>query len=104
MPEEVCKTNIKNDLTIPSTSALATTMPSSERKQMEARFIAYMQETAEERMTGFAVRGEKYRKHGERPPQPPLEIVKYLGLSTCAYPLLELKVELELIVSYAFHL
>uniref|UniRef100_A0A804LBS2 SKP1-like protein 1A n=1 Tax=Zea mays TaxID=4577 RepID=A0A804LBS2_MAIZE len=77
MPEEVCKTNIKNDLTIPSTSALATTMPSSERKQMEARFIAYMQETAEERMTGFAVRGEKYRKHGERPPQPPLEIVKY---------------------------
>lgn len=80
MPEEVCKTNIKNDLTIPSTSALATTMPSSERKQMEARFIAYMQETAEERMTGFAVRGEKYRKHGERPPQPPLEIVKYPAL------------------------
>ncbi|PWZ04451.1 SKP1-like protein 1A [Zea mays] len=80
MPEEVCKTNIRNDLTIPSTSALATTMPSSERKQMEARFIAYMQETAEERMTGFAVRGEKYRKHGERPPQPPLEIVKYPAL------------------------
>lgn len=80
---------------------------SSKRKQMEAGFDAYLAQikaTAMELLTGFAVRGEECRKLGRPPEQPPLDIVNYPGPSPCAYPLLELKVELELIVNYAFHL
>jgi hypothetical protein len=80
-----------------------------------------LQETAEERMTVFAVIGEQCKKDGHHPTPPPLEIVKFPGLSpftflekgiyinisasastnaySCFllhfYPLLEMKVDLE---------
>ncbi|CAN6291945.1 unnamed protein product [Urochloa humidicola] len=69
----VCKTNIRNILPARST------LPSN-KKQMEARFkayVAHLQETAEERMTVFAVRVEECIKSGHRPTPPPLEIVKF---------------------------
>jgi len=106
MPEEVCKVKIQKKSSTSSTPALTTTM-SSKLKDMEAGFKIYLakkQETAMEMLTGFAVNGEECRKLGCRPEQPPLRIVNYPGASPCAYPLLELKVELELIVNYAFHL
>jgi hypothetical protein len=80
-----------------------------------------LQETAEERMTVFAVIGEQCKKDGHHPTPPPLEIVKFPGLSpftflekgiyinisasastnaySCFllhfYPLLEMEVDLE---------
>ncbi|WVZ56780.1 hypothetical protein U9M48_007264 [Paspalum notatum var. saurae] len=52
----------------------------ADKKQMEARFNAFLvhwKKTAKERLTVFAEQGERSRKRGYQPKQPPLEIIKY---------------------------